>query len=107
MVDTGSSDYPVIPLTSRTVGHVRRGDVPLYYTQIGRVSFYMHEGQLVRVMCGDLDLGIGYSIRTSNLFPGETIKQVSMAELKFHLLRLLGEEALRIIDPFIDKKLNE
>lgn len=103
-------DYPTVPFTSRCVTSRRREDVPVIFTRIGRVAFYSHNGVPIRLILSSSDNGnvgsdLGFDLVTTQAakYFGSAGKLVTVSELKFHLLRLLGEESLRIINPFVDK----
>jgi hypothetical protein len=80
--------------------------VPVIFTQIGHVAFWSHNGSPIRLVHETatkrtLDL----VTHQARMYFGTTGKLVTLSELKFHMLHLLGEESLRIIDPFVDRLL--
>lgn len=98
-------DYPQINVSSRFVRPKRKEDLATLAVTIGRVSFYMHDGILVRLICGDINLTLN-GAGLQNLFPSENLgRRVGLNELKFQLVRLLGEQSMQIVEPYIDKAL--
>jgi hypothetical protein len=104
--DLPYEEYPAVTFTSRCLTSMRRDEIPVIFTQIGQVAFWSHNGVPIRLIhetatTRTLDL---VTPQAGKYF-GSTGKRVTLAELKFHMLRLLGEESLRIIDPYVDKLL--
>lgn len=102
-------DYPVVPFSSRCASSRRHGDIPVIFTQIGQVGFWSHNGVPIRLVYEVANLNsnrerqIDLVTTQAGRFFGSAGKLVTVSELKFQLLRLLGEESMRIINPFVDK----
>jgi hypothetical protein len=103
------ANYPSIPLSVveiRSSSTARRRN--LRFVRIGGVAFYCADGNLVLRAAA---LGEDYYVDDQDihvLFPHKKINYtVSQTEIRFHLVRLLGEQAFKIVLPMVDNLIGE
>ena len=102
-------NYPSIPISVveiKSSSTARRKH--LRFVRIGSVAFYCADNNMVFRVAG---FGEDYFVDDPDihvLFPHKKIQStVTQDEIRFHLVRLLGEQGYKTVMPMVDKLLGE